>query len=115
MNAATSAIVPPRRIWWLAGGFGVWCLALSVLYALHAVGCAFGWPTAVLRWSLVIVFIAHLLVIGWMWLKFARQTPNADAGKTGSFLHDVIVWSTIVAFASAVLALGPPLLLRTCI
>ena len=30
--------VPPRRLWWLVAGFGVWCSALVVLYALHAMG-----------------------------------------------------------------------------
>ena len=119
MNAATKApAVPPRRLWWLAGGFIVWCLALVVLYALHAIGCAFGWPAATLRWTLVLVFIAHLVAIGWMWGRFARAVPgpaNGDAGATGGFLHQAIVWTTIAAFASGVLALGPPLLLTTCI
>lgn len=110
-----NVMVPPRRIWWLACGFVVWCIALSVLYALHAIGCAFGWSAGALRWSLVIVFIAHLLVIGWMWRNFASGAPDAGSGNTGGFLHDVIVWTTIVAFASTVLVLGPPLLLTTCI
>ncbi|MDM0001597.1 hypothetical protein QTI24_23530 [Variovorax sp. J22P240] len=107
--------VPPRRLWWLAAGFVVWCIALVILYALHAIGCAFGWPAGALRWSLVIVFLAHLAVIGWMWGKFAKGSPDPATDKTGSFLHDAIVWATIAAFASGVLALGPPLLLTTCI
>ena len=112
MNAATLA---PRRFWWLAAGFVVWCIALVVLYGLHAIGCAFGWPAATLRWSLVLLFIAHLAMIGWMWGRFARGAADPAAGATGRFLHEAIVWTTIAAFASAVLALGPPLLLSTCI
>jgi hypothetical protein len=50
-----------------------------------------------------------------MWRNFARGAPDAGSGNTGSFLHEVIVWTTIVAFASTVLVLGPPLLLTTCI
>jgi hypothetical protein len=100
-------------MWWLAAGFIVWCVALVVLYALHAIGCAFGWSPGTLRWSLVIIFIVHLAVIGWVWRNFALAAH--DPGKTGSFLHQAIVWTTLAAFASAVLALGPPLLLTTCI
>ena len=65
--------IAPRRLWWLSAGFGVWCLALVVLYALHAIGCAFGWPAGALRSSLVLVFVAHLVVIGWI----SRFTTSA--------------------------------------
>jgi len=107
--------IPPRRFWWLAAGFIVWCVALVVLYALHAIGCSFAWAAGTLRWSLVIVFIAHLLVIGWMWRNFARAAPDPEFGQAGSFMHEAIVWTIIAAFASTVLVLGPPLLLSTCI
>jgi hypothetical protein len=111
----SALLLAPRRLWWLAGGFVVWCIALVVLYGLHAVGCAFGWPAGALRGSLVSAFLAHLVVIGWMWGKFAKGSVDPASGKTGRFLHDAILWSTIAAFASGVLALGPPLLLTTCI
>jgi len=107
--------VPPRRVWWLAAGFIVWCIALAALYAIHAIGCAFGWSPGALRWTLVLVFIAHLVVIGWMWGRIAKGAPDPGSGKTDSFLHDAIVWTTLTAFASGVLALGPPLLLSVCI
>ncbi|RZU01255.1 hypothetical protein [Rivibacter subsaxonicus] len=108
----SSTPIPPRRLWWLAAGFVVWCIALVVLCALHAVGCAFGWPAATLRWSLVLVFAAHLVVIGWMWRSAAR---DARSGPRGSFLRETVVWTAIAAFASTVLALGPPLLLTACV
>lgn len=112
----SAVLVPSRRLWWLAAGFVVWSIALVVLYALHAIGCAFGWSAGALRWSLIAVFLAHLVVIGWIWGKFAKGwPPDPAAGKAGSFLHEAIVWATIAAFASGVLALGPPLLLTTCI
>ena len=50
-----------------------------------------------------------------MWGRFARGAADPAAGATGRFLHEAIVWTTIAAFASGVLALGPPLLLSTCI
>lgn len=112
--AAHPQAVPPRQLWWLAAGFGAWCSALVALYALHAIGCAFAWPSTSLRVSLVAVFLAHLAAIGWMWGHAARARPDARSGPVGSFLHAAIVWTTIVAFVATVLTLGPPLLLSTC-
>jgi len=107
--------LPPRRLWWLAAGFGVWCSALVVLYALHSIGCVFAWPAATLRLTLVVVLLAHLVVIGWMWRNVAMAAPDPAFGQTGSFLHAAIVWTAIAAFVAAVLTFGPPLLLATCI
>ncbi len=105
--------IPPIRLWWLAAGFGVWCLALVVLYALHAIGCVFAWPTGPLRVSLVVVLLASLIVIGWMW-RLARAAPDPAYGPPGTFLREVVVWTVIAAFVATVLTFGPPLLLTTC-
>ena len=110
-----AATIAPRRYWWLAAGFVVWCVALVVLYALHAIGCAFAWPAGALRWSLIVVLAAHLMVVGWMWLRFARAAADPATGQAGNFLHEAIVWTLVAAFASTVLVLGPPLLLTTCL
>ena len=87
----------------------------SFLYALHAIGCVFAWPAGTLRLSLVVVFVAHLVVIGWMWRNVAKSVPDPAFGQTGSFLHAAIVWTAIAAFVATVLTFGPPLLLATCI
>ncbi len=107
--------VPPRRVWLLAAGFGVWCSALVVIYALHAFGCAFAWPTGALRLSLGVALLVHLAVIGWLWRDYATTSPDPAFGETGSFLHWVVVWTLIAAFVSAVLTLGPTLLLTVCV
>lgn len=111
----SSRVVPPRRLWWLAAGFGVWCSALVVLYALQAIGCTFAWRTGTLRLTLVIVFLLHLIVVGWTWRNFAKAAPDPDFGQTGSFLHAAIVWTAVAAFVATVLTLGPPLFLTTCV
>jgi hypothetical protein len=111
----SAGVVPPRRLWWLAAGFGVWCSALVVLYALQAIGCVFAWPAGTLRASLVVVFLAHLLVVGWMWRNFAKAAPDPALGQTGNFLRAAIVWTAVAAFVATVLTFGPPLLLSTCI
>lgn len=107
--------VLPRRLWWLGAAFVVWCLALVLLYALHAIGCAFGWSTGALRWSLLLVFAVHLAVIGWMWRMFARAQPAEAQGRTAAFVRQAILWSSIAAFVSGMMVLGPPLLLTACI
>ena len=107
--------VPPSRLWWLAAGFGVWCSALVFLYALQAVGCVFAWPVGTLRLSLVVVFLAHLVVIGWMWRNLAKATLDPAIGQIGGFLHAAIVWTAIAAFVATIVTFGPPLFLTTCV
>jgi hypothetical protein len=107
--------VPPRRLWWLAAGFAVWCSALIVLYALHAIGCAFGWAAGPLRLTLTVVLVVHLVVIGWMWRNLAAPGSNPDSGQTGTFLRTVVIWTVIAALASTIITFAPSLLLSTCI
>ena len=98
----------------LAAGFGVWCSALVVLYALHAIGCAFVAPAALLRLGLAAVLLAHLIVIGWIWYTLAGARPDQALDPTGSFLHRIAVWTVVAAFITTGLTLGPPLLLPMC-
>jgi hypothetical protein len=107
--------VPPRKLWWLLAGFGVWCSALVVIYALHAVGCAFAWPAGPLRLSIAVVLLAHLGVIVWMWRDRAEGGAEPDFGPTGTFLRTVGVWSVLAALATIVLTLGPTIALSTCV
>ena len=107
--------LPPERLWWLAAGFAVWASALVLLYALHALGCAFGLADGLLRLGLVGLLLAHLIVIGWMWHDWARGGRDPDRDKTGAFLRGAAVWTLIAAFIATVLTLGPPLLLKLCI
>ena len=114
-TAATGRALPPSHLWWLAAGFGVWCSALVVLYALHAIGCTFAWPSTTLRLSLALVLLAHLVVIGWLWGHLlVKPEPHREPGPTGNFLHSAIVWTVICAFVATVVTLAPPLLLNTC-
>jgi hypothetical protein len=108
-------IVPPNRLWWLGAGFGVWCSALAVLYALHAIGCAFGWSAGPLRLGLGLVLLGHLVVIGWMWRDLAAASPDPAFGRTGTFLHMMVIWTVVAAFVATILTLGPSLLLTLCV
>lgn len=111
----TARAVPPGRLVWLLAGFTAWCSALVVLYAVHAIGCAFAWPVGMLRLTLAAVLLVHLAVIAWMWRRFAARSPNPEDGPTGTFLHSAIEWTVIAAFVTTILTLGAPLLLTACI
>jgi hypothetical protein len=107
--------VPPRHLWWLLAGFGVWCSALVILYAVHAIGCAFAWPAGALRLALAAVLLVHLIAIGWMWRDHWAASADPSLDSTGAFLHTVIVWTLIAALVTIVLTLGPTLALATCV
>ena len=107
--------VPPGRFWLLALGFGIWCSAIVVVYALHAVGCVFAWPADVLRASLGLALLVHLAAIGWPWFHFARTPADPALGETGAFLHSAVVWTLATALVALVLTLGPTLLVSTCV
>jgi hypothetical protein len=112
---ADTRAVPPRLLWWLAAGFGVWCSALVFLYALHAIGCVFAWRPGTLRLTLALVFLAHVLVAAWIWRNAAKSVPDTAFGRTGNFLHTAVVWTAIAAVVATIVTFGPPLLLATCI
>jgi hypothetical protein len=99
----------------LALGYGVWCLALVVMYATHAIGCAFAWPTGALRLGLAAAFLVSLAGIAWLWRDYATTRADPASGESGSFLHWVVLWTLITAFVATVLTLGPALLLATCV
>lgn len=110
----TERPVPPRQLWWLAAGFTVWCSALVALYAIHGIGCAFGWSAGSLRLWLAVALLVHLIVLGWMWRDFARTGPETGFGPTAVFLHWTVVGTLITALAATVITFGPSLLLATC-
>ena len=86
-----------------------------MLYALHAIGCVFDWPTTLLRWSLVLVLGLHMAATAWLWYRFAKTRPDPRQGPTGRFMHDVMLWSAIAAAAATLVTFAPPLLLSTCL
>ena len=108
-------MVPPSRLWLLALGYGIWCSALVMLYALHALGCAFAWAPVVLRIVLALVFVVHLAAIGVLGRAYARRSADAAYGATGSFFHEVALWTLATAFVATVITLGPTLFLATCV
>jgi hypothetical protein len=107
--------LPPRYLWRLAAGFSVWCSALVTLYAIHGIGCAFGWPAGTLRLWLAAALFAHMIVLGWMLRAISRSDPNTGFGPTGAFLHWTFTVTLMTALVATAVTFGPPLLLATCI
>jgi len=105
----------PRRLWWLAVGFTIWCVALAVLYALHAIGCAFGWSGGPLRVSLALVLLVHLVAIGWLWRYRAAAVRDPGPERISTFMHTVVVWTLIAALVATLISFAPALLLTTCV
>jgi len=102
------------RLWLLALGFGVWCSALVIVYAVHSIGCTFAWSTGALRMGLALTIVVHLGVIGWLWRNYARVGPDPALDPTGAFLQWVIAWTLIAAFITIIFTLGSAMLLTTC-
>lgn len=107
--------VPPRRLGYLLLGFGLWCSALVIMYAFHAIGCAFGAAPRTLTFGLAAALLVHLILIGWFWRARAKAGADPASGETGDFLSQVAVWTLCAALITAVLTLGPSLLLTTCV
>jgi hypothetical protein len=103
------------QLWLLALGFCIWAGALLIVYVVHSVGCAFGWSTDMLRLSLGLAILVPLALIGWLWRNYAKNASDPAIGRTGSFLHWVILWTLAAAFVTIVFTLGPILALTICI
>lgn len=107
--------VPPGYLLWLTAGFIVWGSAIIVIYAIHAIGCAFAWSAVPLRLGLLMVFLAHLAVIAWMWRHLGGTDAGLDSDRTAAFLRMAAVWTTVAAFATTIFTLGATMLLSVCV
>jgi hypothetical protein len=106
--------VPAHRLWLLVLGFGAWCSALITVYALHSMGCTFGWSGETIRICLGLAILIYLVLIGWLWRNYTKTLADPAFGPTGSFLHWVISWTLVAAFVTTVFTLAPTLLLTNC-
>lgn len=103
------------QLWLLALGFLIWGSALGFVYVIHSVGCIFDWPTSIIRFGLGLAILMHLAITGWLWRSYAAAYQDEpDLDHTAAFLHWVILWTLIAAFATIGFTLGPTVLLTTC-
>lgn len=104
-------VASPRTLLWLGAGFGTWFVALVALYAIHAIGCAFAWPTGPLRLGLGVVLVSFIVVLVIVRQHLAARRAAVSADGTADFLVALSVWSTMAAVATTVFTLGVPTLL----
>lgn len=104
---------PPRALWRLCVGFGIWASALTTLYALHSFGCAFGWSGWRLRITLAALLAAHLGLLGALLLTAPRRAPAT--GATSDLIARVSLWTLWAALVAAFAGLAPALLLTACV
>lgn len=97
-----------HALWSLAAGFTIWSGAFVLLYALQALGCAYGWPHH--RAILLIVYAAALIPLGYLALFPQRA-------KTGpvSTLSRTALWANRAAFASGILTFLPATFATICL
>jgi len=108
--------VPPRTLLLLAVGFTLWSSALVSLYSVHAIGCAFAWPPAVLRAILLSLATLHLVALAWMslWCWRRWRSRQEDAPRSLPFLEFVGLGATIAALGATLFTVAPALVLNLC-
>lgn len=115
LSADSARPFPMRDLWWLVPGFALWFTALSALYALHHIGCTFGWSADAIHLGLAAALVFHLAAIGILCRVEVRRAAAHDFGPTGRFMHWIILGTLLAALAKVVLTLGPGLFLSVCL
>jgi len=94
-----------------AGSFGVWALCFTALYAVLSVGCAWGWQEAslggigALRLGLIAIWLAHVVLLAWLFAVLRRQPAESASAPAAIFLRRAGLATTAAAFC-AILWLG---------
>ncbi len=97
-----------RALLLLLSGFTVWSLAFVALYALQALGCAFGWPNH--RLVLIAAYVASLIPLAW--LAIGKPFGAHEPTKT---LSTAAMWANRAALAAGVLVYLPVTFVSACI
>ena len=97
-----------RALLLLLSGFTVWSLAFVALYALQALGCAFGWPNH--RLVLIAAYVASLIPLAWLAIgkPFGAREPTTT-------LSTAAMWSNRAALGSGILVFAPVTFVSACI
>lgn len=93
----------------LVAGFVLWSLAFVLLYAVQALGCAYGWG----EWHrpiLVTLYVASLVPLAWLALPQRRTTDEA-----GSVLATAALWANRAALLAGALVFLPITFASLCL
>jgi len=97
-----------QALWLLLAGFSVWSAGFVLLYALQALGCAYGWA-----WHRPILVVAYVLVQALL-AGLALYRPAAH-GEPASSLSVSAGWANRAAFAAGLLVFLPVTFGSTCL
>jgi hypothetical protein len=103
----------PGALWRLGAGFALWGSALATLYALHAVGCAFGWSGSSVRAGLAALLVGHLALIAALIALSLRATRAR--GTTAALVRRVGLWTLSAALIATAITFAPPIALTACL
>lgn len=98
-----------RALVLLLAGFTLWSLAFVLLYALQALGCAYGWG-AWHRPILIGACLVSLLPLVWL----ALQRPY-DTGEPQTSLSIAALWANRAALGAGILVYLPVTFVTACI
>jgi len=96
-----------RAFLFMALGFTVWAVAFAVLYGVQGTGCELGWhrmplgPLSLLRWLLILIWVAHLAALVWLF-AIGRRALAATPAKAA--LEQFLWRASTVLSATAVVA-----------
>lgn len=99
MNAPGLKVFVP-----LLAGFVVWSVGFVLLYALQALGCAYGWPLH--RALLIGAYVVVLAPL--VWLAFGWRAPASPLGQAA-------LWANRAALVAGVLTFLPVTFASTCL
>lgn len=94
----------------LLTGFAIWALAFVALYALQALGCAWGWPAGAHRTALVCLWLATLGSL--VMLLLAQKKRPGDADRP---MHREGLTITLVATAATMVTYFPVTFITLCL
>jgi hypothetical protein len=89
-------------------GFGLWSTALVLVYALHAIGCAYHWGPGAIRLVIGAVVVGHVIAIG-LCMRYLRPAAGT------SLLLRAAQWTLIAALVATLFTYGPLVLLSPCV
>lgn len=92
-------------VWALIAGFTLWAFAFVALYALQALGCAYGWPQH--RPILILAYLVSLVAMGGLVLWTER-------GRKAGTLVQAAIWANRAALASTALIFLPVFFTSPC-
>lgn len=93
----------------LIAGFTLWSGAFVLLYALQALGCAYGWGD-MHRPILIGAYVLSLLPLAWLALR-----KPFDTGEPQTSLSIAALWANRAAFVAGVLVYLPVTFATACI